>query len=82
MNVKRRRKDGAWGTLKRGKQIEARSSWHLHIEKEEIGCQLKDQIECFSGTPRLADDLDIGMGGQQTPQFRSSAPMVPPGLYG
>jgi hypothetical protein len=55
-------------TLQRGQQIEAIAAAEFDVEEHELRLGLLDRRQSIGNTLSLADDLDLGMAGQQAAQ--------------
>jgi hypothetical protein len=51
------------------RDLEPRESWHLHVQKHDIGLELSGQAKGFHAVRRLSNDLDLGLAEQKAQLF-------------
>ena len=54
-----------------GGGLDAVDARHLHVHEDDVGAQLAGQLDGLGAVPGLADDLDVGLDGQDQPEARS-----------
>jgi hypothetical protein len=64
----RAKDDGGPRLAERSRDVKTAGAGHLDVEQHEIGRQLGDPFSSLDAVPGIADDLDVGVRGQQLPQ--------------